>query len=236
MAFKKAQRLDQKQYTNVAPISSEMAKYAKGTEMSERDLLHELAMERASKLKDEPLVIGAKEQPAKYKIEVRFDRDRTVQGPNTCKITFWESGSKFHGGGDAMMSICRNSQNASEGCGAIFSQDFIRDGVAICPKCNSAINSELLTSGLIRDNAHRLSTRELARHLVRFWHQLGGNADFYFKFHQEDRQPKPFYESSFGTLRKNKALDKAIYPLSRIITDTSAGATLETCVYNFLTA
>jgi hypothetical protein len=223
---------------DVVPISPDVAKYARGTKRSEMDVVHAAMMGRAKRNKDDsiPDLLGAKDVPAKYKIEVKFQPDRTVQGPNTCVIEFWESGSKDHGGGDELMFICRNHLDFRQGCGAIFSQSFVRDGLAICPKCNKALNASLLTNKLKRDDRNRLTTKELCAHLAKFWLKLGGNADIYLKFHPADTAPKPTHISQSGTLRKNREYEKALYPLKRIITDTSAGAALETCIYNFMTA
>ena len=223
---------------DVVPISPEVAKFAKSSQPSERDVVHDAMMGRAKKLKDDevPDLLGVKDVPAKYKIEVKFDKDRTVQGPNTLKIEFWESAFKDHGGGDELMFICRNHRNWREGCGAIFSQEFVKNGMALCPKCRRMVNATLLANSLKRDNDHRMSSRELAKELSKFWLKLGGNADIYLKFHPEDTQPKPVYESRMGALRKKPEYDKALYPLKRIIQDTSSGAALETCIYNFMTA
>lgn len=238
MSFKSAPRLDTRQYQDVVPISPDVAKHARGTEDSERDLVHAALLERAKLVKDDtiPDVLGAKDVPAKYKIEVKFDKTRTVQGPNTLKIEFWESGLKEHGGGDELMFICRNHKNWREGCGAIFGQSFVRNGMAICPRCHRMVNATLLTNSLSRDEDHKMTTQELSRALAKFWMKLGGNCDIYLKFHPEDTQPKPFYESRSGAIRKKPEYDKALYPLKRILTDTSTGVSLDKAIYNFMTA
>lgn len=238
MSFKSAPRLDTRKYEDVVPISPEVAKHARGTEESERDLVHAALLERAKLVKDDeiPDVLGAKDKPAKYKIEVKFNKDRTVQGPNALKIEFWESALKTHGGGDELMFICMNHRNMREGCGAIFGQEFVRGGMALCPKCHRMVNASLLANRLERDDAHKLTSRELAKVLAKFWMKLGGNCDIYLKFHPEDAQPKPFYESQSGALRKKPEYGKALYPLKRILTDTSTGVSLEQAIYNFMTA
>lgn len=240
-AFRKSPRMDdglsKRQFQDVAPISDEMAKLGTSTEISERDLLHQAALDRAKQVKDEELgALASKDAPAKYKIEVKFQKDRTVHGPNTCVVEFWESGSKLHGGGDALMFMCRNKEDYTQGCGAIFSQDYVRGAMALCPKCNRLVNASLLTNSLSRDDKHRLSSRELATFLAKFWMKLGGDADIYLKFHPEDASPKPAYLTRSGALRKKPEYEKAIYSLKRIIEDTASGASLEKCIYNFMTA
>ena len=44
--------------------------------------------------------------PAKYKIEVHFNKNRTTAGPNTAAITIFESGARLNGEGDELVYLC----------------------------------------------------------------------------------------------------------------------------------
>lgn len=241
MAFKNAPRMDvdyvPKPSTDpsVVPISDEQAKGSSGTDASLMDRVHAKTMERASKLKDDsvPEVLGAKDVPAKYKIEVFFGPGRTHQGPNVISIKFWESGRRLHGGGDDLMFICRNSEEGkeNEGCQAIFSSDFVRHGIAICPKCQRALNAEKLTRGLVGNK----TTRQLATELAFFWRKLGGNADVYLKFDRTDIRYR-MVEREKGPQKARELKGLSIYPLKNILADTAGGAELENRLFAFLTA
>src|SRR5690606_41702028 len=57
---------------------------------------------------------------AKYKLEVLFGKARSTWKPTSGALTFWENGSKFHGGGDAKIYLCpgkltgRSEEHTSE--------------------------------------------------------------------------------------------------------------------------
>jgi hypothetical protein len=249
MAFKNAPRIgsdddyDRRQYQDVAPISADTAKHASGLMPSTRDMEHRKTLDRAKGSKEDVSeVLGAKEVPALYKIEVFFGPNRTATGPNSCTIKFWESGRRLHGGGDDLMFMCKNRQNLKEGCGKLFSSDFVRNGIAICPKCQKALNGEMCVRSLaFRDETkagggdYRIETRKLAALLATYWRRLDGNADIYLKFDQSDIRYR-MVEREMGPVKAKELRGLSIYPLRNIIFDTANGTELELRMFAFLTA
>lgn len=232
MAFKKAPKMGS---VGVAPISSDMAKYASGMGVSKMDEAHQASMERAKGIEDDslPEVLGSKEIPALYKIEIFFGPNRTHQGPNVVSVKFWESGRRLHGGGDDLMYMCRNNEEGkeAEGCQAIFSSDCVKAGVAMCPKCGNAINAEKLTRGLVAN----FTTRRLAKELAALWRKLNCNADIYCKYDRTDIRYR-MVEREKGPRRAKELKGLSIYPLKNILADTAGGADVEGRIFAFLTA
>ena len=168
---------------------------------------------------------------AKYKIELFFGPNRTINGPNVVQVKFFESGKKLHGGGDDLMFICRSSENEKEGCGGFIPSDCIKAGVAICPSCSKAINAAYLSDYLIAN----FSTKRLAKELVTFFNKLGGHADIYCKYDPADIRYVAMVQR-LGSKKAHELRGLHIYTLDRILRDTNAGADLEGRFYAFLTA
>lgn len=176
--------------------------------------------------------------PAKYKIEIHFNKNRTTAGPNTAAISIFESGARLNGEGDELVYICserdrglalnmpgvkdRNVIRGYGGCGGIIPGSFLRGGVAKCPKCESMISSESLTSTLL---VH-LTTKRLAAMTTDIFRRLDSNADIYIKYHPTDLRSVAL--SSGDTLDKGRmARGLTIYPIYNIIKDTAGGASVE---------
>lgn len=243
MSFKRASRMQDLEYQppvgkwdGIAPISDDVASSATGTAPSEMDRKHAAAMDRAEQIQDDVgPSLGSKEIPALYKIEVFFGPKRTHQGPNTCAIKFWESGRRLHGGGDDLMYMCKNRENLSQGCGHIFSSDFVRGSIAMCPSCKNALSAELCVRGLVYGPSNPVMTRDLAKLLAKYWRKLGCNADIYLKYDRTDIRYISM-EKEFGTKKARELKGLSIYPLKHILADTAAGAELEDRFFAFLTA
>lgn len=190
------------------------------------------AAERAKKMPTEGTVTTEGEIRAKYKIEIRFGPGRTTNGPNLCMIQIWESGKRFHGGGDDKMYWCKNVEAGSnEGCGKHIASQYIRNGVALCPHCKRAINAKMLTGEMVYKN----TTKDLAIRLAALWQNLECHADFYCKYDQTDIRYKAM-EAAKGLAVARKLRGMHIYPLKNILKDTAAGADLVGRIVAFLTA
>ena len=136
--------------------------------------------------------------PAKYKIEVHFNKSRTTSGPNTAAITIFESGARLNGDGDELVYLCTerdrglalNMPNVRDrpvirgydGCGSVIPGENLRGGVAMCPSCQSTISSESLTSTLLVN----LTTKKLSVLVTDVFRKLESNADIYIKYHPTD--------------------------------------------------
>jgi hypothetical protein len=166
---------------------------------------------------------------AKYKIEVEFlgpDEKgypgRTSKGPNRLGVKVWESGKKFHGGGDELMFWCLSSiKGVTGGCGGIMSADNIRNGVAMCPHCKNMMNLEAMTD----TRAGFFTNQSLVKELVQLFRSLGSDCDIYVKFHKTDIH--------YIAMERDKGPEVAarlkgmhIYPLKNILKDTAMGADL----------
>lgn len=236
MAFKSAPRLD-----GLVPIADWQAKEAMASHAAVPGGLrekHEEALERAKDVEDDVSeALGAKDVPARYKIQVFFTGKRTTQGPNDVTLTFWESANELHGGGDELMYICRDGsskENPPPGCGTIFSGSNISGSnaglIATCPGCKRIVNANRLA----RDLTGRKTSRELAKALAGLWYKLGGNAALYLKFQPGDIRYVAASGDGVSSYRRGQI--PVMYPLKRILEDTSVGSNLESRFYAFLTA
>lgn len=186
-------------------------------------------------------------QRAKYKIELIFSRHRSSlpHKPSPVMLLIWESGKRFHGGGDQKMYWC-----GYRDCGKPLSTDNFAYMHTICPACKrelfldpdsraahiGAIKKEGGdTRGLERipfvvgEKLACLTPQHLAELLEKTWRDLGGDSDIYLKF-------SPFeirYDGKNETTRDLDNLEKVrvqrrplIYPLKNIAVDLAAGADL----------
>lgn len=169
---------------------------------------------------------------AKYKIEIMFMPGRKVQGPNLVGITIWESGKRFHGGGDEKIFFCKDSrQGHNEGCWGPIPADYIKNDIAFCPRCQKGIQAKYLTDLRI----FKLSTSDLAKVVHQIFLNLGQNADIYCKYSKDD----PHFQLMIrerGWAAANRYKGMFIYPLHRILQDTAHGADIVKCFRIFLSS
>jgi len=203
-----------------------------------------------------------REKQARYKIEVTFGSKRTPLGQpngNACSIVVYESGRRFHGGGDDLAWWCsardagagthakfhadtHKPSNKQIGCGKVITSDCIVNETmvgkdkqmttvrkAVCPHCNRMWNAAMLTDCVMG----RWSTRRLAKKLYDMWIHADGDADIYLKYHHTDIRYITM-EKLHGTSTARHLRGMAIYPLQNIIKDTSGGAGVEDRFYVFL--
>lgn len=187
------------------------------------------------------------EGKAKYKIEVYFDRKRSPNrgALNAAMVLIWESGKKYHGGGDQKMYWCAHND-----CGKPMSSDNFAYMHVVCPKCHremfldpkakEAHAQDMMERGLdpagvnripfvVGEKLVKLTAVDLATLLEKTWRQLDGDADIYVKFSPHDIR----YHKGKSELEIAEQLRKArtnrrplIYPLTNIIKDLHAGASL----------
>lgn len=176
---------------------------------------------------------------AKYKLEVMFSHKHTSRGPTPGLVTFWESGSKLHGGGDSKLYICDHNSMRGRGCGK-----FIPDGVqglnhVVCPNCLTMWQPEHLTGEMF----YVLPLEKWAEVLLRWFMRLDQRADIRVKYGRmsiRDAQTAEAERKLRGELlNKARSFDQrscAIYPLKNIIKDVNAGADLQKRLLAFLRA
>lgn len=221
------------------PISEAHPDYDKLADSGQK-MAVEAARRGASRSEEEAHkeIGAAAEIRAKFKIEVRYvteerggiKKGRTTHGPNLVGIMIWESGRRFHGGGDDKMYWCKDNRNDhDEGCWSPISSDHIRGGIAVCPNCNQAINANLLTDIRI----FRTSTQSLAGTIEKIFRQLHSNADIYCKYDKDDIRFQSMAKER-GWEAANRLKGMHIYPLKNLIKDTASGADLTKRIFAFL--
>lgn len=174
---------------------------------------------------------------AKYKIEILFAKDYSPSKPSAGVMSFWESGSKLHGGGDAILHMCPGKDLGKNNC-----EGFIPDashgyGFLVCPGCQEMWQGEQVAGQL----AFRLMAKDWAKVVLRYYQKLEMKADIYVKYHPGDirtaaakEQAKQYMGELLLSARRSRR--RRIYPLANIIKDTSAGADLEGRFLAFLRA
>ena len=182
---------------------------------------------------------------ASFRVQVNFGTERTPTGPNRGAITLWASGRKLHGGGDEMVYLCKEVDYGSSeyvdfkvgrstgggGCGAYILPDFIRGGVAVCPRCSKLIAAERLT-GQIYFNS---STRDLAAEVAKYVRLLEFDADVVAKYAEDDIRYRVLVQEK-GAAEARRLRGILIYTLDRMIQDVASGADLEARLFAMLSA
>lgn len=192
---------------------------------------------------------------ARYKIEVHFGKNRGVarESLNAGAVLIWESGRRFHGGGDDKMYWCGYTADqgfaADEVCGKpIETKNFIQYHV-ICPHCQREnilspddrvmLCRVLKSEGRNYDHIARLpivagekffrmTPMNLSKLVYKYWMDLRRNADIYIKFHATDIRcrgvPEVGKPDVYRKARQKRKDGLLIYPLANIIKDTIHGA------------
>lgn len=192
---------------------------------------------------------------AKYKIEVMMGPDRSGLRDFKALISIHESGKHFHGGGDAGMYLCMDhrlfekdnttppsalpllrkmeKERTEYGCGSPIPNNAIGGPLANCPGCGNLIAVDHLT-GQIPYFGGIAGLVELVEILFR---RFKGNADIYlkhFKFDIRYDLANTNAEARKKVERARANIEKSIYPLYRILKDTSSGATMTSVLRAFL--
>jgi len=194
---------------------------------------------------------------AKYKIEVIFSRHRSslAYKPSPCMILIWESGKRFHGGGDQKMYWCGYND-----CGKPMSSDNFAYMHVVCPHCQKELFLDPDAKKSHVDAVHQqrgdtskfknmplvvgermanLTPPKLAELLEKLWHQLDGDADIYLKYSPYEIRYDPKEEST----KTMDNLDKVriqrqplIYTLKNILKDIGTGAGLRNRIQAMITS
>lgn len=179
----------------------------------------------------------ASEQKAKYKIEVMFGRERKMKEASPAMLSFWESGTKLNGGGDAKIYICPGKHLKKSDCEAFIPDSANGYGHLVCPACGQVWKAEQVAGEVLA----RLTMQGWAQLIHKYYVRLGHNADIYVKHPREDIRISAALEQE--KQRKGEVLQKTrskmvtyIYPLKNIIKDTQNGRDLLTQFYNLLKA
>jgi hypothetical protein len=173
------------------------------------------------------LLLKDQEGKGKYKIELFFTSARSMNKPTPGVLSFWESGSRLHGGGDCKIYICPGKFRKISTCEAFIPDAGNASAVLFCPKCGTSWKGD----DVIGEHIARLSMKQWADLLLHYFTRLEHNADVYVKHSRDDIRTKAMIEQAkqkggeiLNKMRSNRAL--VIYPLKNIIKDTGTGASL----------
>jgi hypothetical protein len=192
---------------------------------------------------------------AKYKIELFMGTKRTGRGLTPVILTIWESGRRFHGGGDDKMYWCGYSA-----CGKPLTSSNFGYAHVVCPTCHkeSFLDPQAKKdhiASLVRDNRPvndldklpiisgekycNLTTDHIADLLVATFNDLERDADFYFKHQTVDMRYDKLHETTKDMDKLDLARIKrepAIYSLDRLLVDLANRSDLKKKLLTFLTA
>lgn len=219
------------------PVIPKEVKWGEDNELSAVPTLTEEDKHLLEKKKAAFDAVLAAEQKAKYKIEVLFAHTRKVHGPSVGMLSIWQSGSKFHGGGDTKMYWCPASDLKKADCNGVIPDSSQGYGYLVCPSCGNTWKGEQVTGELL----FKLDAWKWAEVLVKHYVRLQHNADIYLKYPRIDlrvasdkEQAKQLMGEELAKARSERQL--YIYPLANIIKDTSSGSDLLNRFHALLTA
>lgn len=204
---------------------------------------------------DEERILAALQVPstqnekkgAPFKIEIHWGKDRSILKPCTGAVLIWESGKRFHGGGDEKMYWCGHDD-----CKMPIRTQFFAQFHVVCPHCGkecfldgdsktSFLTAKNLSSGERGDLAKlptvfgerffKSPVKKVAELLADEFRKLGSQADIYMKFHRTDIRCRDIENVGEKGIQYEKAREARkdgllIYPLARIMKDVSAGGDL----------
>lgn len=167
----------------------------------------------------------ATQKHAKYKVELFFGKARSLYKPTPGIISFWESGAKLHGGGDAKIYICPGKKLGKNDCEAIIPEAANVSSFHFCVRCKSTWRGKDVIGEIVAN----LTMQNWAKVLLYYYIRLDHNADLYLKHAKDDIRTTAMLEQARqrGAEALNKVRNRRavhIYPLARIIKDTSTGA------------
>lgn len=188
-------------------------------------------------------LLKEEEKRARFKLEVMFDEERSMHKPFGGTVTWWESGTKFHGGGDTKMYVCDNNADyprlEGKGCKMLMPESANGMGFLLCPHCGVLWKSEEVVGEIY----YRLPVQKWAMVLLSWFRRLSHDADIRIKYAKDDIRTVAMLEVERDRggelLQKVRSAERravGTYPLMNIIKDTSAGADLYKRILAFLQA
>lgn len=183
---------------------------------------------------------AGRKKVALYKLEVQFGIKHHINGfPTYGMLTFWESGTKLHGGGDAMLYVCPGKYQKKNECEAIIPDHVNGGAVVMCPKCLLLWKDVELIGQIY----YKLPIQKWAEVMYRWFIRLNMNADIRKKYNYEDirvaaarEQQKEMRGDLLERARSTERRVPATYPLANIIRDVNAGADMTKRILSFLRA
>lgn len=178
----------------------------------------------------------ATQKKAKYKLELFFGKARSMRNPVPGALSFWESGTKLHGGGDTKVYFCPGKLIGKNNCQKIIPFTFNAYGFLVCPGCKETWKG----GQVIGEVLGRHTMRDWAQLIFQYYNRLDQNCDIYLKHSPDDIRSVAAAEQERQKggelLVKARKRAQHVYPLKNIIKDTLGGADLLGRFYAFLTA
>jgi len=219
-------------------IFSESDKYFNADELDPKSKEILEASRAQDKVPEEHLKDLKGEVRAKYKIEVILPPRRKKNEAIACAVTAFKSGGNIHGGGDELLYLCRNENDAKIGCGAVLKSNpmvgTIDGGVVTvfyCDNCKKYVNRELLSSTFL----YKLPLKKLAENIYGLFRKLDSNADIYLKHVHVDVRDAAS-RGGDKMMQVPQRMEYAIYTLKNIFKDTANDSQVLRKIEGFLTA
>jgi len=176
---------------------------------------------------------------AKYKVEILFGTKRSVHNPIPGVMSFWLSGSRFHGGGDDKLYLCPGVSPDKKRCSCILRDSYNGPTGIVCPTCGSIWTHEQVIGELL----FNVTLQNWAYVVLKYFRHFECNSDIYLKYAPDDLRSIALAQSAKQTWQGSQGLERArakrarsIYPLKNILKETSAGADLLKRFYAYLSA
>jgi hypothetical protein len=176
---------------------------------------------------------------AKYKLELAFGKARSDRHATPGMLSFWENGSKLHGGGDAKLYLCPSRYLKVGTCQAVIPDLANQEGTLVCPTCGQFWKGEQVIGELL----FNLPMHKWAEVLYNYFCLFEQSCDLYLKHAPDDIRSVALAQSKHQTWRGSKMLNRSrvtrarvIYRLSAIIADTANGSDPRRRFFMFLTA
>lgn len=198
----------------------------------------ELAVTLAKRNVEELERRALEKKVALYKIEIQFGRDHHVNGtPTYGMLTLWESGTKLHGGGDALLYVCPSKTLKLGDCEGVIPDAMNGRSVVVCPHCMVAWKN----ADLVGQVYYRLPITKWAEVVHRWFVRLNMNADIRVKYFYQDirvasekEQAKELRGELLEKARSASQRVSRVYPLENIVRDVNAGADMYNRILAFL--
>jgi hypothetical protein len=172
---------------------------------------------------------------AKFKIELMFTKSFSIINPVPGIMSFWESGSQLHGGGDAIMHFCPGKKLGKNECDHFIPDPSHGYGFLVCPGCRSVWKGSEVYGQIIG----RHTSQKWAELIELYYRRLEMNCDIVIKHHKDDIRSAASARHSADSLAVVRSAPKRlkrIYTLASLMKDVSAGSALYDRIYAFVRA
>lgn len=187
------------------------------------------------KKREQDDVFRSDQGKAKFKIEVMFTKEFSIIKPVPGIVSFWESGSQLHGGGDAIIHFCPGKMKGKNNCEHYIPDPSHGYGFLICPGCNTLWKGKDVYGQVIG----RHTAKEWAELICKYYRRLDMNCDVVIKYHRADIRNAAgarFNEDPLSIARSGAKRLKRIYTLASLMKDMSTGAELYDRILAFVRA